>query len=108
MLQALLLALFPWLRTEKGAKAAEKLAEGYLYRLDSTQDGVELQVGDTILLYEGADVRRWQLATWQVVRLDGGKLALQRPEPGKPTRFAGAAPSWRFSEAKVDWRVRRA
>jgi hypothetical protein len=71
--------------------------------------GCQWQTGDTIMLYEDDDgVRAWQPATWQVVQLDGGKLALQRPEPGAPSRFAGVAPSWQFSDAKVDWRVRRA
>jgi hypothetical protein len=36
MMQALLLSLFPWLRTERGLKAAGQVAERYLFQLETS------------------------------------------------------------------------
>lgn len=95
MLQALFLALFPWLRTERGLKVAEKAAERYLFQLDSVDvlDGTRVRGVEQV---ETIGMEPGEMQTYMVIQDVRFHVEL---EP---------APLWRFDASKkISWKVRR-
>ena len=87
ILQALLLALFPWLRTERGLEAAGVAAEHYIFDLF----GQELPKGvDTV-----------------ATTLENGELQSDMLVAGVSFHIEPEPVSWRFSDKNLRWTIRR-